>query len=122
MNPMNTQTNKPTKRLPHVRVFSTLAALCLIQSLIANVAFAQAKYATFNYPQSNGGSYRPTGIRSAGGQNVFVTGSVHPSPAPPPPCAVGSHGILYEGPLSGSGHGTVLGEPSSPSTTVTVTA
>src|SRR5438094_6554633 len=94
MNPMNTQTNKPTKRLPHVRVFSTLAALCLIQSLIANVAFAQAKYSTFNYPQSNGGSYGPTGIRSAGGQNVFVTGSVHPSPAPTPPCPVGSHGIL----------------------------
>jgi len=43
MNPMNTQTNKLTKRIPHVRVLSTLAALCLIQLFIANVAFAQAK-------------------------------------------------------------------------------
>ena len=118
---MNTQTNKPTKRIPHVRVLSTLAALCLLQSLIANVAFAQAKYSTFNYPQANGGSYGPTGIRSAGGQNVFVTGSVHPSPAPTPPCPVGSHGILYEGSLSGSGDWTVLDYPSSSNITVTGT-
>jgi hypothetical protein len=130
MNPMNTQTSKPTKRIPHVRVFSTLAALCLIQSLIANVAFAQAKYSPFNYPQANGGSYGPTGIRSAGGQNVFVTGSVHPptptptatptptcSPAPSP----ASHGILYEGPLNGSGDWTVLDYPSSSNITVTGT-
>jgi len=66
MNPMKTQTNKPMKRLPRVRVLSILAALCLIQSLIANVAFAQAKYSPFEYPQANGGSYGPTGIRSAG--------------------------------------------------------
>jgi len=118
---MNTQTNKPTKRIPHVRVFSTLAALCLIQSLIANVAFAQAKYSTFNYPNANGGSYGPTGIRSAGGQNVFVTGSVHPSPTPTPPCSVVSHGILYEGALSGNGDWTVLDYPSSPGITVTGT-
>jgi hypothetical protein len=118
---MNTQTNKPTKRIPHVRVFSTLAALCLIQSLIANVAFAQAKYSQFEYPQANGGSYGPTGIRSAGGQDVFVTGSVHPSPAPTPPCPVGSHGILYEGSLSGNGDWTVLDYPSSPGITVTGT-
>jgi hypothetical protein len=118
---MNTQTNKPTKRIPHVRVFSTLAALCLIQSLIANVAFAQAKYSTFNYPNANGGSYGPTGIRSAGGQNVFVTGSVHPSPTPTPPCSVVSHGILYDGALSGNGDWTVLDYPSSPGITVTGT-
>jgi hypothetical protein len=78
MSTLNTQTEKLTKRLPHVRLFSTLAALCLIQSLVANVAFAQAKYSPFNYPQANGGSYAPTGIRSAGAQNVFVSGSVHP--------------------------------------------
>jgi hypothetical protein len=118
---MNTQTKKPTKRIPHVRVFSTLAALCLIQSLIANVAFAQAKYSTFSYPNANGGSYGPTGIRSAGGQNVFVTGSVHPSPTPTPPCSVVSHGILYEGALSGNGDWTVLDYPSSPGITVTGT-
>jgi len=118
---MNTQTKKPTKRIPHVRVFSTLAALCLIQSLIANVAFAQAKYSPFNYPNANGGSYGPTGIRSAGGQNVFVTGSVHPSPTPTPPCSVVSHGILYQGALSGNGDWTVLDYPSSPGITVTGT-
>jgi hypothetical protein len=121
MNPMNTPANKPTKKIPHVRVLSTLAALCLIQSLIANVAFAQAKYSPFEYPQANGGSYGPTGIRSAGGQNVFVTGSVHPSPTPPPPCSVVSHGILYEGPLSGNGDWTVLDYPSSSNITVTGT-
>jgi hypothetical protein len=128
---MNTQTNKPTKRVPHVRVLSTLAALFLIQSLIANVAFAQAKYSTFNYPQANGGSYGPTGIRSAGGQNVFVTGSVHPlmsatpTPTPTPTCSPApspaSHGLLYEGPLNGNGNWTVLDYPSSPGITVTGT-
>src|SRR5262245_18501425 len=131
MNPMNTQNNKPTKRTPHAPVLSTLAALCLIQSFIANVAFAQAKYSPFNYPNANGGSYGPTGIRSAGGQNVFVTGSVHPvmsptptptgtptcSPAPSP----ASHGILYEGSLNGNGDWTVLDYPSSPGITVTGT-
>jgi hypothetical protein len=134
MNPMNTQTNKPTKRIPHVHVLSTFAAVCLIQSLIANVAFAQAKYAPFNYPDVNGGSYGPTGIRSAGGQNVFVTGSFHPAtptptgtptPTPIPTCSPApspaSHGLLYEGPLSGNGTWTVLDYPSSPGITVTGT-
>jgi hypothetical protein len=123
MNPMNTQNTKPTKRIPHVRALSMLAALCLIQSLIANVAFAQAKYTPFNYPQANGGSYGPTGIRSAGGQNVFVTGSVHPVlPSPTPTCTPDSHGILYTGPLNGNGTWTVLDYPSSsPSPSVTGT-
>lgn len=116
---MNTQTNNP--RIPHVRVLSALAALCLIQFLVANVAFAQAKYSPFEYPQANGGSYGPTGIRSAGGQNVFVTGSIHPSPTPPPPCSVESDGILYEGPLSGNGVWRVLNYPSSANITVTGT-
>ena len=120
---MNTQTNKPAKRIPQVRVLSALAALCLIQSLIANVAFAQAKYSTFNYPQANGGSYGPTGIRSAEGQNVFVTGAVHPTPppTPTPPCFVASHGLLYTGSLNGSGSWTVLDYPSGPGITVTGT-
>src|SRR5205823_5993473 len=122
MNPMNTQTNKPTKRIPHVRVLSTLAVLCLIQSLIANVAFAQVKYSPFNYPDAMGGSWGPTGVRSAGGQNVFVTGSVHPpAPSPTPSCFVASHGLLYEGPLNGNGNWTVLDYPSSPGVTVTGT-
>ena len=115
-------------KAPHKILF---AALCLIQSLVANVAFAQAKYSPFNYPQANGGSYGPTGIRSAGGQNVFVTGSVHPvtsptpTPTPTPTCspspAPSSHGILYEGPLNGNGNWTVLDYPSSPDITVTGT-
>jgi hypothetical protein len=122
MNWMTTQTNKPRKRIPRVRVLSTLAALCLMQFLIANVAFAQAKYSPFNYPQANGGSYGPTGIRSAGGQNVFVTGSVHPAlPSPTPTCTPDSHGILYTGPLSGDGSWTVLDYPTSPDITVTGT-
>src|SRR5215467_8811261 len=103
MNPMNTQTNKPTKRIPRIRVFSTLAALCLIQSLIANVAFAQVKYSLFSDPQAIGGTQGPTGVRGAGGQDVYVTGIYHPSPTPPPPCSVDSHGLLYTGPLSGGG-------------------
>jgi hypothetical protein len=38
MNPMNTRTKQLTKRIPHVRLLSTLGTLFLIQSLIANVA------------------------------------------------------------------------------------
>src|SRR5207249_6813724 len=38
-----------------------------------------------------------------------------------PPCSVGSHGILYEGSLSGSGDWTVLDYPSSSNITVTGT-
>lgn len=125
MNPINTQNNKQTKRIPHVRMFSTLAALCLVQALLGNVAFAQAKYSPFNYPQANGGSYGPTGIRTAGGQNVFLTGSIHPVlPSPTPTCTPASHGILYTGPLSGggsSGTWTVLDYPTSPNITVTGT-
>jgi hypothetical protein len=103
------------------KITTTLLPLSSLIILCVNVSFAQAKYSTFNYPQANGGSYGPTGIRSAGGQNVFVTGSVHPSPAPTPPCPVGSHGILYEGSLSGNGDWTVLDYPSSPGITVTGT-
>jgi len=124
MNPMNTQTNKPTKRIPHVRVLSTLATLCLIQSLIANIAFAQAKYSLFSDPLAIGGTQGPTGVRGAGGQDVYVTGIYHPSPTPPPPCSVDSHGLLYTGPLSGggaSGSWTQL-DASFPGATVTGTA
>jgi hypothetical protein len=127
MNPMNTQTNKPTKRIPHVRVLFTLATLCLIQSLIANVAFAQVKYSTFSRPDVTG-TTGVSGIRGAGGQDVLITAGFHPNPTPTPTCSPGaspsSHGLLYVGPLSGGGNSgswTVLDYPSSPGITVTGT-
>src|SRR5215469_17427704 len=99
VNSMNTQTNKSTKRIPQVRVLSTLAALCLIQSLIANVAFAQVKYSLFSDPQAIGGTQGPTGVRGAGGQDVYVTGIYHPqtpTPTPGPSCPpTSSNGLLY---------------------------
>jgi len=108
----------------HLKSTITLVAVGLLTTLIANVAVAQVKYSPFNYPDAMGGSFGPTGIRGAGGQNVFITGSVHPTPppTPTPPCFVDSHGLLYTGPLSGEGSWTVLDYPSSsPSPTVTGT-
>src|SRR5262249_38957976 len=117
MNPMNTQTNKPTKRIPHVRMLFTLAVLCLIQSLIANVAFAQVNYSTFSYPGAGPEDRQgPTGVRGAGGQDVYVTGIWND-------CS--SHGLLYVGPLSGGGNSgswTVLHYPSSRGITVAGTS
>lgn len=129
MNPMNTHTQNDRERIPHVRVLWTLAALCLIQSFIANATFAQAKYSLFSDPQAIGGTQGPTGVRGAGGQNVYVTGIYHPptpTPSPSPSCPPStSSGLLYLGPLSGggaSGSWTILNYPSSPGITVTGTA
>ena len=128
---MNNQSNKPTKRIPHVRVLSTLTALCLIQFFIANISFAQVKYSPFSDPFATG-SQGPTGVRGAGGQNVYVTGIDHPSPTatpspgPSPTCPPpNSIGLLYVGPLSGggaSGSWTPLSYPCSPEKTITGTA
>src|SRR5262249_35611472 len=125
MNPMNTQTQNHKERAPQMRVLWTIAMLCMLQPLIANVAFAQVKYSLFSDPQAIGGTQGPTGVRGAGGQNAYVTGIYHPSPTPPPPCSVDSNGLLYVGPLSGggaSGSWTMLNYPSSPGITVTGTA
>jgi hypothetical protein len=78
MNPMNTHTQKHKERGLHMRVLWTIAVLCMLQALIANVAFAQVKYSTFSDPHGTGGSAGPTGVRGAGGQNVYVTGISHP--------------------------------------------
>jgi hypothetical protein len=127
MNPMNTHTQKHKERALHMRVLWTIAALCLIQSLIANVAFAQVKYSLFSDPQAIGGTQGPTGVRGAGGQDVYVTGIYHPpTPTPSPGCPpTNSNGLLYVGPLSGGGNSgswTILNYPSSPGITVTGTA
>ena len=96
-----------------MRALWTIAALCLIQSLIANVAFAQVKYSTFSYPgAATGDSQGPTGIRGAGGQDVYVTGIWNDG---------SSHGLLYVGPLSGGGNSgswTPLNYPNFPGVTV----
>jgi hypothetical protein len=113
MNPMNTQNTKPTKRIPHVRVLSTLAALCLIESLIANVSFAQVNYSPFSYPgAATTDPQGPTGVRSAGGNDVYVTGVWNSG---------SSQGLLYVGPLSGGGNNgtwTVLNYPGAGNTSL----
>src|SRR5262249_22781558 len=117
MNPMNTQTQNHKERALHMRVLWTIAMLCMLQPLIANVAFAQVNYSTFSYPgAATTDSQGPTGVRGAGGEDVYVTGIWNE-------CS--SHGLLYVGPLSGGGNSgswTVLDYPSSPNITVSGTS
>ena len=131
MNPMNTHTQKCKERVTHTRVLWTIAALCLLQPLCANISFAQVKYSPFNRPDVTG-TTGVTGIRGAGGQNVLITAGFHPSPPPSPTpmstCSPApspdSHGLLYVGPLSGGGNSgswTQLDYPSSAGITVTGT-
>jgi len=110
---MNTQTSKPTKRTRQVRVLSTLAALCLLQPLIANVSFAQALYSPFSYPgAATTEPQGPTGVRGAGGEDVYVTAIWNSG---------SSQGLLYFGPLSGGGNNgtwTVLNYPGAGNTSL----
>src|SRR5215471_16241549 len=110
---MNTQTSKPTKRTRQVRVLSTLAALCLLQPLIANVSFAQALYSPFSYPGAAATEPQgPTGVRGAGGEDVYVTAIWNSG---------SSQGLLYFGPLSGGGNNgtwTVLNYPGAGNTSL----
>jgi len=91
-----------------------LVTLASVIILCANVAFAQVKYSTFSYPgAAMGDSQGPTGVRGAGGQDVYVTGIWNHTNV--------SSGLLYVGPLSGGGNSgswTVLNYPNSPGVTV----
>jgi hypothetical protein len=102
---------------------TALPVIASLKMLCANVCFAQVEYSTFNYPDAMGGSTGLSGVRGAGGQNVYITGAYRPavSPTPTPACSVELHGLLYEGSLSGGGNWTVLDYPSSAGTTVTGT-
>jgi len=97
-------------------MLSTLAALCLIQFFIANVAFAQVKYSPFSYPgAATTDPQGPTGVRGAGGEDVYVTGIWNSV------SSGSSSGLLYVGPLSGGGNSgswTPLNYPDSPGITV----
>src|SRR5215475_2838197 len=116
MNPMNTHTQKHKERAPHMLVLWTIAVLCMLQPLITNVAFAQVKYSTFSYPGAGPmDSQGPTGVRGAGGEDVYVTGIWNSV------SSGSSSGLLYVGPLSGGGNSgswTALNYPNSPGVTV----
>jgi hypothetical protein len=107
----------------HFKNVITLIALTILTTLSANISFADpVSYSPFSYPDAMGGSFGPTGVRSAGGEDLYITGSVHPpAPSPTPACLVSSHGLLYKGPLSGEGSWTVLDYPSSTNITVSGT-
>ena len=92
MNPITTRTEKQKERVLHVRAFWTVAAVCMLQLLIASVSFAQVNvnYSPFSYPgAAMGDSQGPTGVRGAGGQDVYVTGIWNSG---------SSQGLLYFGP------------------------
>src|SRR6516225_5113235 len=107
MNPMNTHIQDHKERPVHMRVLWTIAVLCMLQPLCANVSFAQVKYSTFSRPDVTG-TTGISGIRGAGGQNVLITAGFHPNPTPTPTCSPGaspsSSGLLYVGPLTGGGN------------------
>jgi hypothetical protein len=106
-----------------MKALTTLVLLGILTPLCVNISFAQVNYSQFNYPDTMGGSFGPTGVRGAEGRDVYVTGAVHPTPppTPTPACFVDSHGLLYKGKLNGNGSWTVLDYPSSSGTTVTGT-
>ena len=57
---------------------ANLLALTVLTILSASTSFAQVDYSTFNYPDAMGGSTFLTGVRGAGGSNVYVTGTFRP--------------------------------------------
>ena len=119
MNPMNTHTQKHKKRALHMRLLWTIAVLCMLQPLCANTSFAQVTYSPFSYPlAATTDSQGPTGVRGAGGQNVYVTGIWHHENIQQQNI---SSGLLYVGPLSGGGNSgswTVLNYPGAANTSL----
>ncbi len=54
-----------------------LLALAILTILCANISFAQVDYSTLNYPGgAMGSSTFLTGIRGAGGENVYIRDSM----------------------------------------------
>src|SRR5437764_14167497 len=94
----------------------TLLALTALTILFASTSLAQVDYSSFNYPDAMGGSTFLTGVRGAGGGNVYVTGTFRPQGSQD------TQGLLYQGLLNGTGQWTVLNFPSSGGVTVTSTA
>ena len=95
---------------------ANLLALTVLTILSASTSFAQVDYSTFNYPDAMGGSTFLTGVRGAGGGNVYVTGTFRPQGSQD------TQGLLYQGLLDGTGQWTVLNFPSPSGVTVTSTA
>jgi hypothetical protein len=95
---------------------ATLVALAVLIILPAKTSFAQVDYSTFNYPDVMGGSTFLTGVRGAGGRDLYVTGTFLPQGSSD------MQGLLYQGRLSGDRQWTVPNFPSSGGLTVTSTA
>jgi len=93
-----------------------LLALAILTILCANISFAQVDYSTLNYPGgAMGSSTFLTGVRGAGGENVYITGFYALAGE------TNGQGLFYQGLLDGSGDWTLLNFPSSPGVTVTST-
>ena len=73
--------------------------------LRANTCFAQVSYSTFNYPGAAGDSTFLTGVRGAGGGDIYITGTYEQQGS------TDTQGLLYQGPLSGVGQWTILNFP-----------
>jgi hypothetical protein len=81
---------------------TTLLTLVSLIIFCANISFAQVSYSTFNYPGAPGDSTGLSGVRGAGGHDVYIMGAHVPQGTTDP------EGILYHGPLNGGGDWTVL--------------
>ena len=89
----------------HFKNITTHLALAILIILRANTCFAQVSYSTFNYPGAAGDSTFLTGVRGAGGGNVYITGTYEQQGS------TDTQGLLYQGPLSGGGQWTILNFP-----------
>jgi len=89
----------------HFKNIKTHLALAVLIILFANTCFAQASYSTFNYPGAVGDSTFLTGVRGAGGRDVYITGTYVQQGS------TDTQGLLYQGPLSGGGQWTILNFP-----------
>lgn len=88
----------------------------MLTILCANTSFAQVDYSTLNYSGgAMGSSTFLTGIRGAGGENVYITGFYTLAGE------TNGQGLFYQGLLDGSGDWILLNFPSSVGLTVTST-
>ena len=84
---------------------TTQLALAVLIMLCANTCFAQVSYSTFNYPGAVGDSTFLTGVRGAGGGDVYITGTYMQQGS------TDTQGLLYQGSLSGGDQWTILNFP-----------
>jgi hypothetical protein len=89
----------------HFKNTTTQLALAVLIMLCANTCFAQVSYSTFNYPGAVGDSTFLTGVRGAGGGDVYITGTYEQQGS------TDTQGLFYQGLLSGGGQWTIMNFP-----------